>query len=347
MGTWNAIYLGNYSSIDPNEGNNTAENAGILVGETFGGPGDPILADETTIRTYDGGGAGGVLDNNNFGSYDWFRTNIGAGTQWYRFDAAATYNAEVTYVDGTVETVRVVIFQDTNGNTFLAPSLVPGDNAILNGAPLQSLELLSVDGATYTGLADNRTSDVFVACFVRGTIIDAADGPRYVETLKAGDQVKTLDDGVQPLIWTGGKVVDGSGHLAPIRFEVGAVGNVRPLLVSPQHRMLVTGWKAELHFGQDEVLVPAKALVNGTTICQTPMPRVSYHHILFESHQIVTAEGTASESFHPGKSILAQDEAIRTELTEIFPELVESGFEAPFDAARPCVKNQVGRLLAA
>ena len=348
MGTWNAIYLGNYASIDPNEGNNTAENASVLVGETFGGPGNPILEDETTITTYDGGGYNGALDNNNSGgSYDWIRTDIGNGLQWYRFDSAATYNATVTYVDGSTQNTVVVIFQDTNGNTFLAPSLSNNGNAVLNDAPLQSLELNSVNGATYSGLADTRSTDVFIACFVRGSLVETPDGPRYVETLKAGDMVTTLDDGAQPLIWAGGRQVDGTGHLAPIRFEAGAVGNIRPLLVSPQHRMLVTGWRAELHFGHPEVLVPAKALINGKDIRQTPCEKVSYHHILFDQHQIVTAEGVLSESFHPGRALLTEDKAIHAELTEIFPELASPEFEAPFETARPCVRARVAQLLAA
>lgn len=348
MGTWNAIYLGNFASIDPNEGNNTAENAGVLVGQTFGGPGDPILEDETTVTTYDGGGYGGALDNNNSnGSYDWIQTDIGNGLQWYRFDSAATYNATVTFVDGSSENVVVVIFQDVNGNTFLAPSLSSSGNNILNSAPIQSLSLNSVNGTTYSGLADTRSQDVFIACFVRGTLIETQDGPRYVETLKAGDMVNSLDDGAQPLIWTGGRIVDGSGDLAPIRFEAGAMGNIRPLLVSPQHRMLVTGWKAELHFGQSEVLVPAKALVNDTTIRPIPMAQVSYHHILFERHQIVTAEGISSESFHPGKALLTEDKAIHAELMSIFPELAQPDFEAPFETARPCIRPQVAHLLAA
>lgn len=36
---WNAIHLGAGSIIDPTEGNTLAENAGLLVGQTFGGPG--------------------------------------------------------------------------------------------------------------------------------------------------------------------------------------------------------------------------------------------------------------------------------------------------------------------
>lgn len=347
MGIWNAIYLGNYSTIDPGEGNSTAEQASVLVGETFGGPGTSILEDEVTIETYDGGGVNNALDNRNTGSYDWIRTDIGDGEQWYRFDAAATYNATVSYVDGSTDTTIVVIFQDTSGNTFLAPSLTAGGNAVLNAAPLQSLTLNSVNGATYSGLADTRSEDVFLPCFVRGTLIETADGPRYVETLKTGDMVMTQDRGLQPLVWTGSRKIAGVGNMAPIRFDAGVLGNIRPLLVSPQHRMLVSGWKAELHFGQEEVLVAAKAMVNGTTIRAVEMPQVSYHHILFEQHEIVLSEGIYTESFHPGRALLTHDREMYAEMVEIFPELARPNFEAPFPTARPCLKLSEARVLAA
>ncbi|MCO4843668.1 MAG: Hint domain-containing protein [Yoonia sp.] len=347
MGTWNAIYLGNLASIDPYEGNNNAENASALVGQSFGSPGTPILADELTITTYDGGGYNDVLDNNNNGTYDWIRTDIGNGEQWYRFDAAATYNATVTYVDGTTDNTVVVIFQDTSGNTFLAPSLSASGNAVLNDAPLQSLTLNSVYGTSYSGLAATRSLDVFLACFVRGTLIETIDGPRYVETLQEGDLVMTKDRGPQPLVWTGGRKIEGAGKMAPIRFEAGALGNIRPLLVSPQHRMLVTGWQAELHFGQTEVLVAAKALVNSTTIRPVEMPQVSYHHILFEQHEIVLSEGIHTESFHPGRDLLAHDVEMYEEMVAIFPELAKPNFVAPFPTARHCLKLAEAQVLAA
>ena len=51
--------------------------------------------------------------------------------------------------------------------------------------------------------------------------------------------------------------VAGAGAGAPVLIPAGALGNTRDLLVSQQHRMLVTGWRAELMFGEPEVLVAA------------------------------------------------------------------------------------------
>jgi hypothetical protein len=347
MANWEAIYLGNFASIDPTEGNASAENAGALVGLTFGGPGDPISADTVDVQTYNSGsGSSTALDqDNNNGSYDWIRTDIGSGLQWYRFDAAATYNATLTFVDGTSTDIVAVLFQDVSGNTFLSSSLNNATNVVLESAPIRSLTLNSLNGSNYSGLFENRPAIDFIPCFARGTIIDTPSGPQFVETLRVGDLVLTADHGAQPLIWTGGRVVDGMGSLAPIRFATGALGNLRPLLVSPQHRILVSGWRAELNFGQPEILVPAKGLVNDTTIRPAPMRHVSYHHLLFERHEIVISEGIESESFHPGRALLTHDKAIFGELVRIFPELSHPDFQAPYDTARPCVKPIEGRLL--
>jgi hypothetical protein len=56
---------------------------------------------------------------------------------------------------------------------------------------------------------------------------------------------------------------------APVRFEAGAIGNTEAFDVSPQHRIHVGGWQAELNFGQPEVLVSAVHLV-GTAGRQPP-----------------------------------------------------------------------------
>ena len=41
--------------------------------------------------------------------------------------------------------------------------------------------------------------------------------------------------------------------LQPVEFAPGAIGNARPLRVSPQHRILLNDWRAQVFFGEDEV----------------------------------------------------------------------------------------------
>jgi hypothetical protein len=103
-----------------------------------------------------------------------------------------------------------------------------------------------------------------------------------------------------------------------------SIGNTRPLSVSPNHRMLVTGWRAEIHFGDREILVPAKALINGDTIRAHPCTSVTYVHLLMDRHEVIFAEGAATETLHPGDYLMAGASSTSAEILELFPELAYS-----------------------
>ena len=116
--------------------------------------------------------------------------------------------------------------------------------------------------------------------------------------------------------------------------------------VSPNHRILLELPRSELLFGAAEVLVKAKDLENGHTIrrCADGLP-VVYVHILFDRHEIIFAEGAASESFHPGRHGLnGVMGSAREELFALFPEL-RSDPDSFGDTARPCLREYEARLL--
>lgn len=152
-----------------------------------------------------------------------------------------------------------------------------------------------------------------VICFAAGTRIATPAGARPVETLAPGEAVLTRDNGPQKVIWCGTSRLSGARlhavpRLRPIRFRPGAFGIGRPdpdLLVSPRHRMLVRGAAARALFNQDEVLVAAEDLVNGTTITvDARLAEVIYVHVLLERHEILWANGLETESFHPAVAAL-------------------------------------------
>ncbi|AXI42923.1 Hint domain-containing protein [Sulfitobacter sp. SK011] len=177
-----------------------------------------------------------------------------------------------------------------------------------------------------------------VICFAKGTLIETPDGPRYIETLKLGDLVNTLDNGPQKIRWIGSQTMSGYGTTAPVHIAAGALGNIRPLVVSQNHRMLINGARAELFFGQAEVLVAAKHLVDGDSCRIMPCASVSYYHFLFDDHQIVFAEGCPTESLYPGSQtldVVAPDE--RDEIVALFPELTESKSALPL--TRPALRQ--------
>ncbi|MFN4128937.1 MAG: Hint domain-containing protein [Paracoccaceae bacterium] len=186
-----------------------------------------------------------------------------------------------------------------------------------------------------------------IPCFVQGTLIRTDFGEIPVEQIRPGDRVQTMDNGFSPVVWAGRRKVCGLGSMAPIRFEAGIAGNRRKLLVSPQHRMLVSGWQTELSTGERETLASAVHLVNGRTIRRVRRPMVTYVHLLCEDHQVIFAEGAPTESLFPGgKSLSAFDKPARDEIRRLFPSLCPvrgtgSGI------ARPVLNRVAARLAVA
>jgi Hint domain len=177
----------------------------------------------------------------------------------------------------------------------------------------------------------DNPQDGGVICFTPGTRISTPDGPRFVEDLREGDRVQTRDNGAQEIIWTGRRRMTGARlfvmpRLRPVRIRTGALGVERPdqeLLVSPEHRMLVRGRAAQELFNTPEVLVPARDLVNGSTIVVDMAVReVTYIHLLLPSHQILWANGIETESFHPANAALSSlADGDRMRLLAQFPDL--------------------------
>lgn len=165
-------------------------------------------------------------------------------------------------------------------------------------------------------------SSIDILCFAKGTMILTDTGEKPVEHLQAGDMIATKDNGMQELRWIGSTTVPATGDMAPIMIQKGAMNNARNLRVSPLHRMLVEGWKAELLFGEREVLVAAKHLINQDTIYVSEGDTVEYFHVLFDAHEIIFANGAASESFHPDQQgMCAMPDRTREEILSLFPAL--------------------------
>lgn len=174
-----------------------------------------------------------------------------------------------------------------------------------------------------TGITDTAFVTVTaIPCFVRGTMILTQDGEKPVEDLRPGDMIETRDHGAEPLRWIGTRKVAAEGKFAPVVIEAGTFGLHRRLVVSPQHRILLNHWMAELMFGDDEVLVAAKDLVNECSVRILEGGEVEYFHLLFDRHEIIWSEGLATESFLPGPMVMNDlDAAVQDEVLELFPEI--------------------------
>lgn len=174
-------------------------------------------------------------------------------------------------------------------------------------------------------------------CFTADTRIETPAGLRRVGALRAGDRVITQDGGAQPVRWVGRRLSAGVGEATPVLFAPGSIGNNRALRLSQQHRVLVRSPQAELLFGAAEVLVPAKAMVDGSCVRYAPCPSVDYVHLLLDRHALLRAEGALCES------LLLGDMA----LDLIGPDAVPPAIAACCDATavRPILTYREARFL--
>lgn len=185
-----------------------------------------------------------------------------------------------------------------------------------------------------------------IICFTPGTLILTEEGERPVESLRPGARVITRDHGPQTLRWVGASRVEGTGSFAPVRISPALLeGARRPLLVSPQHRFVFGGYQSALYFGEDEVMAAALHLTDGVHACRMHCASVTYIHLMFDAHEVIFAEGAATESFHAGSmGLSAISQAAREDLFCAMPHL-RGDITAHGPTARRCLKAHEARLL--
>ncbi len=110
--------------------------------------------------------------------------------------------------------------------------------------------------------------------------------------------------------------------------------------------MLIRDAAAQLLFGEAEVLVAARDLVNDCTVRRIEGGEVTYVHILFDRHQVIYSEGLETESFLPGPQTANSFEAeIVDEICAIFPEICRDTGLGYSPAARRTLKPYEAQLL--
>jgi hypothetical protein len=165
----------------------------------------------------------------------------------------------------------------------------------------------------------------------------------------------TRDDGPQEVIWTGQRRMSGARLFAmpdqrPIRIRAGALGIYRPdedLVVSPEHRVLVTGAAAHDLWGESEVLVSARDLVSDRLVTVDHSLRETWYvHLMLERHQVIWANGLEVETFHPGYMGLENlGGNQRQSLLSLFPDLEADPFNYGAPARRMLNKAEAAILM--
>lgn len=228
-----------------------------------------------------------------------------------------------------------------------------------------TFDYIGADGQTYSatiyakdGGEKDLTADPppIIICFAKGSEIETSEGVQAIETLCVGDLIRTVDAGFVPLKWLGRTDLGAPElrrweGLRPVRVRMGAFGQGRPekdVVLSPNHRVLVSGKKAELYFGEAEVLVPVKALVDGVMVQEEKeCCEVTYFHLLLEGHHIIETSGLLSESLFLGvQSMQVVSQHANRDLRSTLTEFEWQQF-AEAKAARPLIRAQLAKCLAA
>lgn len=325
-----------------------APNTGVLnAAENIGNQ----FADGGTITVSDALTRLPIIISDNDATFDDGASEQGGAATFSRLAQSIVVNGQTLNANLIAENEFVLNLSDGTQLLFIsfgAQQNIAPITIIMSTRPLVPGEVLTVVNNT------DLPSTPFAAiiCFAGGTGIMTPQGRRPVEALAVGDHVVTADGREVPVRWVGHRHV-GAAELAafpalrPICIQAGALGDNTPatdLRVSPQHRMILRDWRADLMFGAPDVLVIAKALVNDSTIrVDDSCTAVDYYHILFDQHEIILAEGAEAESFFPGEQALASlSPATRAELETLFPELLAEAFG---DMAAPMLKPFETRAL--
>ena len=235
----------------------------------------------------------------------------------YNFDTLALWNAENP--NNSFSTPLQWLKSDQADGDGLA-----GLNQ--NGVPINLMN----DGA-FINASDLTQTNTGVVCYGAKTRIETIDGLVEIDRLQPGDLVKTGGNGHHPIRWIRGRTIfhaelQAHPNLVPVRIKAGAMGKGLPkrdLIISQHHRMIVSSDLSSAETGSKEIFIAAKDLIGVPGIeIAIDLTEITYWHFICDQHQVVFAEGAASESLYTGPEALKMLGAeARAEIYQIFPEL--------------------------
>jgi hypothetical protein len=259
----------------------------------------------------------------------------------YNFDTLALWNAENP--NNSFSTPLQWLKSDQADGDGLA-----GLNQ--NGVPINLMN----DGA-FINASDLTQTNTGVVCYGAKTRIETIDGLVEIDRLQPGDLVKTGGNGHHPIRWIRGRTIfhaelQAHPNLVPVRIKAGAMGKGLPkrdLIISQHHRMIVSSDLSSAETGSKEIFIAAKDLIGVPGIeIAIDLTEITYWHFICDQHQVVFAEGAASESLYTGPEALKMLGAeARAEIYQIFPELRDAPPHYAPKPARPILTQAESKSL--
>ena len=243
--------------------------------------------------------------------------------------SGVAYNQGVALSEnGTV--FSFVSFNDTPGTITAATGPAAGMQSTNIGSAGRGSSLETTDGGRsfFTQSVPDAGN---ITCLTEGTLIETDLGQVPVEQLCDGALVRTFDGTLKPLRRVFkrrvcGKSLRHNQTLYPIRITAGSIAPGLPqqdLVVSRHHRMVVASQIAQRMFYTPQVLVSALRLtVLPGVFHDRTLREVTYFHLLFDAHEVIFANGVATESLFLGtEAIDTLPPEVVAEIEAIFPDL--------------------------
>lgn len=219
---------------------------------------------------------------------------------------------------GAVRAADVVVSDDGFGNALL--TFPGGESLVLQGVTPAQMS------------TQPQLFSAGIPCFTPNVRLATKNGLIPAGQIQVGDLLQTADNGYQPVIWVGKRYLDPlelalRPSLKPYSVRPGGLLSPdRPMLLSPQHRLLVNQNSIGRDLPFEERFVSAKLLSEVDQTCHQLDgigEGVTYIHLMTEQHQVIFAEGIATETFWPGpEAIRGLSKDDMHELFSLFPELV-------------------------
>jgi len=101
------FYAGNFADMDTFEGNQTNEQPDYVLGTH-----DDLVVTSVSEVDVD---EDGVIYDDEYGTGDYLRYDLGTGTATTALDSTSLYNADILLGDGSTMSVPVLVIQAANG----------------------------------------------------------------------------------------------------------------------------------------------------------------------------------------------------------------------------------------
>jgi hypothetical protein len=160
------------------------------------------------------------------------------------------------------------------------------------------------------------------------TLVEGDAGPVAAKDIRPGMELLTRGAGPRPVLWSGvsRNVVSATGE-SPVRIRRGALDPeaalpANALLCAPGQLVLLRHALNDLLFGAELVLARAADLTHLEGVEMVARADAAWVHLLFDSHEMIRAEGMWVESLRPEMDKIEQNDPFAAQdIYDVLPRL--------------------------